>query len=293
MIRSKTRLLGVIGDPIEHSLSPIFQNWLLHKIGFDACYVAFHVMPEKLEKAIQGMRALGVLGLNVTVPHKEKVIPYLDELETDVQVLGSANTILNEKGKLKCFNTDIPGFLKSVQDLDTFFKNEKAVILGAGGAAKAVAYALKKLAVRELIVCDLAIADTEAFIRKCLSEFGMDNVKGFAISDARLSEIIQSSSVLINATPVGMAPHKAQSPLPENIHLHKDMLVYDLIYNPSKTRLLQQAQKSGALIRNGLDMLIFQGIASMEIWAHVKINLNCQEINELRSILNKAMGCDE
>lgn len=289
MITSCTKLFAVIGDPIEHSLSPILQNWLLERHDIDGRYVAFHVSPDKLAEAIKGMRALGICGLNVTVPHKEKVLAHLDELSPEARLLGSVNTIVNDNGMLCGFNTDVPGFIDSVAKVRRHFCKSRVLILGAGGAARAVVFALKKLDISELILCDLSLLDTEPLVRKCRSDFGLKNVSGMAIDDGRLSNIVGSCSVLINATPVGMSPHIGKSPLPKDIFLHSGMFVYNLIYNPMETQLLKEAKKAGAVIKNGLDMLIFQGVASMRIWTGKQIHLDESSLTEIRSILNDAM----
>jgi shikimate dehydrogenase len=289
MISSQTKLYGVIGDPIGHSLSPILQNWLLDRYGIDGRYVAFQVTPDNLANAIHGMQALGIHGLNVTIPHKEKVLAYLTTLSPDAQLLGSANTILNKNGILHGFNTDVPGFINSVENLHQKFFQSRVIVLGAGGAARAVVYALKKLEISELVLCDLSLTETKPLEDKCRAEFGLTNVNSWAIDDPRLIDIVNSCSVLINATPVGMLPNTDRSPLPDNIPLHKEMLAYDLIYNPAQTKLLADAQKSGAIIKNGLDMLIFQGAASMSIWTDKQIDLEQSALNEIRYILNKAM----
>lgn len=290
MISSKTQLFGVIGDPIEHSLSPFLQNWLIDRYHIDGRYTAFHVLPVDLADAIRGMRALGIHGLNVTVPHKEKVLAYLDNPSPEVRLVGSANTILNDNGFLQGFNTDVPGFINSVDQQFNFFKNARVLIIGAGGAARALAFALKSLLVSELILSDLSMKVTEPLLNKCRKEFGMSNVRGLSINDPEFAEIVPSCDVIINATPVGMAPHTDRSPLPAGIQLHQEMMVYDLIYNPAKTRLLSDAEKAGARIKNGVDMLIFQGVESMKIWTNKDIRLNNKALSELRSLLNNALS---
>jgi len=289
MITSKTKLYGVIGDPIEHSLSPILQNLLLERLQEDARYVAFHVSADNLADAIRGMRALGICGLNVTVPYKEKVLTHLDKISPQANLLGSVNTITNVNGTLHGYNTDVPGFTNSVANLRYKFNKGRVILIGAGGAARAVVFALKELNVSDLFLCDLSLEVTEPLVEKCRNEFEMENVQGVAIDDASLFDVIHSCSVLINATPVGMSPNVSKSPLPDNFALHRKMLVYDLIYNPAKTRLLLDAEKSGALIQNGLDMLIFQGVASMEIWTGQKIDVDEQLLHEIRITLNSAM----
>jgi shikimate dehydrogenase len=262
-ISGKTRVYGVIGDPIEHTLSPTIHNAAFNHLKLDFVFLAFSVKAAELENAIQGMRGLGVHGLNVTMPHKSTVIAYLDEVDSTVKVLGSANTILNKDGKLFGFSTDGAGALKALRENGIELSDKKVLLLGAGGAAKAVAFSLVK-EVGELVVLNRA-AEKAKNIAEALGRTFNKKVVGCALSPDVLAENLRDSDVLINATSVGMHPEVDQSIVPSRL-LRSDLTVMDIVYNPVETKLAKDAKTAGAKVISGLEMLIYQGAASFEIW---------------------------
>ena len=268
-VSGRTKVCAVIGDPVEHSLSPCFQNAAFQHLKLDFIYVAFTVKAEDLGDAISGVRSLGIYGLNVTMPHKISVIKYLDELDERADRIKSVNTILNRNGKLIGYTTDGIGVLNALKYNGVDPKGKKVVILGAGGAARSASYALSEVA-GELVILNRTIERARNLASKVRKLIGSHvNVKWDGLTEESLRREIREADILINATPVGMSPD-VNGTLVEKRLLHPDMVVFDMIYHPLKTRLLREAEEVGAKTINGLSMLIHQGAASFEIWTGVE-----------------------
>jgi len=254
---------GVIGDPIEHSLSPTIHNVAFNHLKLDFVFLAFHVKAADLENAVRGMRGLGIHGLNVTMPHKSTVIGCLDEVDSTVQFLGSANTILNKDGKLSGFNTDGVGALKALQENGVELSERKVLLLGAGGAAKAIAFSLAQ-EVGELAILNRASEKAKELAETLRRMFNCE-VVGSELSPDAIAENLRDSDVLVNATSVGMKPNLSQSIVAPQ-WLRSDLTVMDIVYNPVETKLAKDAKAAGAKVISGVEMLIYQGAASFEIW---------------------------
>lgn len=259
MTDSQTRLLGLIGDPVEHSLSPRLHSFLLGRAGLNYSYLAFRVPRESLAAALEGMRALGIRGLNVTIPHKEAVVPLLDGLSPGAEAVGAVNTIVNLRGRLIGHNTDIEGFLAPLAVRGIAVRGKKAVVVGAGGAAAAVAYALLA-AGAEVAIANRTPERARALARR-LSRAGAAEAAG----TEALPALLPQADILVNATPVGMWPRTDEIPVPPEL-IHEGLLVYDLVYVPSETRLLAEARARGAEAIGGLEMLVRQGVRALELW---------------------------
>ncbi len=262
-------MLGVIGNPIEHSMSPAMHNAAIQALKLDYRYLAFQVLPERLQDAIQGMRALGISGLNVTIPHKEKAIPFLDEIEETAAKIGAINTIKNDKGLLIGRNTDGEGAIAAIQAAGWGLDRSNVVIIGSGGAARAIAYNLAKIVPRIIILyqikeqADKLVADLEKHSKATIINAPLDE-------DCTGREI-QEADLLIHATPVGMHPNVNKSVLSKKC-LHSDLNVFDIVYNPLQTQLLKDAKEAGCATLGGIDMLVNQGALSFEWWTGVAPN---------------------
>jgi len=254
---------GVIGDPIEHSLSPTIHNAAFSHLGLDFVFLAFHVKAADLENAIRGMRGLGIHGLNVTMPHKTAVIGCLDEVDFTVRFLDSANTILNRDGKLSGFSTDGVGALKALSENGVDLPGKKVLLLGAGGAAKAIAFALVQ-EVGELAILNRSAEKAEE-LAETLGHMFNRKVVGAALSPDAVKTKLRDSDVLVNATSAGMKPNLSQSVVAPEA-LRPDLAVMDIVYNPVETKLAKDAKAAGAKVVSGVEMLIYQGAASFEIW---------------------------
>jgi shikimate dehydrogenase len=261
-ISGKTRVFAVIGDPIEHTLSPIMHNAAFEHLKLNFVFLAFRVPPDHLENAIRGARALGIRGLNVTMPHKNAVTEFLDEADAAVKFLRAANTILNQAGRLRGFNTDGVGALKALSSNGVDLDGKKVLLLGAGGAAKAIAFNLAKE------VAELCILNRDGMkareLASLLEPFG-ERIVGNELSPTKAQEELRDSDILVNATSVGMAPYTSES-IVKREWLKPDLLVMDIVYNPVETNLVRDARTAGAKVINGIEMLLYQGAASFEIW---------------------------
>jgi shikimate dehydrogenase len=271
---------GVIGDPIEHTLSPVMHNAAFSHLKLDFVFLAFRVKPAELENAMRGMRGLGVHGLNVTMPHKSAVVNYLDELDPTAKFLGSVNTILNKDDRLLGFNTDGVGALKALRENGVNPHGKKLLLLGAGGAARAIAYALAEEA-EELCVLNRA-SEKAGELADLLSRTFGKKVTGGALSPSAIQRSLRDSDILINATSVGMHPNVSQS-LVAPRWLKPGLCVMDIVYNPVETKLVKDARAAGARVISGVEMLLYQGTASFEVWTGVPAPVGVMR----RAVMNK------
>jgi shikimate dehydrogenase len=262
-ISGKTKVCGVIGDPIEHTLSPIMHNAAFNALNLDYVFLAFKVKPAEVENAMNGMRALSIRGLNVTMPHKNTVINYLDKLDPAAKTINSVNTILNREGKLFGFNTDGVGALKALRQNGVEPKGRKVLLLGAGGAARAIAFTMVKEA-DELAVLSRTVKQAKELANLLEKTVNKKIVAG-SLLPSEIQHNLQDSDILINATSVGMKPNANDSPVVPKL-LRPDLAVMDIVYNPIETKLAKDAKAAGAKVVSGVEMLIYQGAASFEIW---------------------------
>ncbi len=264
-INGKTRVCAVIGDPVEHSLSPVMHNAAFQKLGLNLVYVAFKVTRNELKDAISGARSLGLRGLNVTMPHKKAVMSYLDETDSTAEAIGAVNTIVNNQGKLVGYNTDGKGAMIALKENGISPEEKKLLLLGAGGAAKAIAFQAAQ-EVEELVILNRTSEKTEQLANLLCKKFGK-KVKGGALSAEVLKEEMKTADILVNATSVGMHPDVNMSPVPLDL-LRRDLCVMDIIYNPFETKLVKDAKAVGAKVVLGLEMLLYQGAVAFEIWTN-------------------------
>jgi len=262
-ISGRTRVYGVIGDPIEHSLSPEMHNAAFQELNLDFVYVAFRVKKNELGKAILGARSLDVHGLNVTMPHKNAVMKYLDEIDPTAGSIGAVNTILNDKGRLIGYNTDGAGALRALKENGVGLEGKKLLLLGAGGAGKAIAFYVAQ-EVDELKIFNRNTPKAEKLAQLLRKEFGK-KIDGNSLSAEIVKDELEDADILINATSVGMHPDVNRS-LVDPSWLRPDLCVMDIVYNPIETKLVKDARLMGAKVVSGIEMLVFQGAASFEIW---------------------------
>ncbi len=266
-IRASTGVLGVIGDPIGHSFSPDMHNAAIEALGLDFCYVAFHVTPGGLAGAMDGLRGLGIRGLNVTIPHKPAVIAYADRVSEEALAVGAVNTLSLEGGDLVGYNTDVYGLLTALSrtaGLDSL--PETCVVLGAGGAARAIVYALgMQPEVREIWVLNRTVERAEKLAVDMAKITGKSILAKPMDSQAQ-ARSFESAGLVVNATSLGMHPKVDDSPLLDRSAVHPDLVLYDTVFNPLETRMMGQFRERGAQAFGGLDMLVYQGARSFEIW---------------------------
>jgi len=264
-ISGKTGVCGVIGDPVEHSLSPVMHNIAFEELSLDFVYLAFRVRGEELREAIIGARSLDIHGLNVTMPHKNAVTRYLDEIDSTARSIGAVNTILNNKGRLLGYNTDGIGALKALEENGITLNEKKLLLLGAGGAGKAIAFHAAR-EIEELVILNRTPEKAKKLAEVLRKEFN-NKINGNAFSTEIMKQELRDTDILVNATSVGMHPDVNQSLVSPSL-LKPDLYVMDIIYNPLETKLAKDAKAVGAKVVSGIEMLVYQGAASFEIWTN-------------------------
>jgi shikimate dehydrogenase len=269
VISGRTRLCGVIGDPVEHTMSPVIHNAAFENMGVDYFYVPFRVKKEQLAKAIEGVRALNIRGLNVTIPHKVAVIPLLDGLDPLAEKIDAVNTIVNDEGILTGYNTDATGFLQALLEMGIKPERKNIVILGAGGASRAISFILAEKGSNLVILNRLLELDWAEELATRLSHIFTKEVEALELNEENLTVVLEQADILVNATSVGMAPNIDETIVPFNL-LKPGQVVFDVVYNPIKTRLLREAKQAGAKTISGIDMLVWQGALAFEKWTGLK-----------------------
>lgn len=267
MISGAARICGVIADPIGHTVSPAMHNAAFEQVGIDYLYVPFQVKKEELGKAIAGMRALNIRGLNVTIPHKVAVIPFLDDLDDLAQRIGAVNTIVNDDGVLKGYNTDATGFLRALLERGIEPREKRVVILGAGGASRGISLALAERGSNLIILnrtWDKVKEQADRISQLCQRE-----VQALKLNKENLAKALNKADILINTTSVGMSPDIEETPVTADL-IKPPVIVFDIVYNPIKTRLLREAETAGAETISGIDMLVWQGALAFEKWTGLK-----------------------
>lgn len=261
-----TQRLGIIGYPIGHSISPVFQQAALDHLGIDATYQAWEVAPDDVEGVVGDLRQPGTLGINVTVPHKEAVIPFLDDVDDWATAAGAVNTIVNRQNRLSGHNTDGTGFLRALLE-ECGFKPQgrRILVLGAGGAARGVVLALSREAAASLTIANRTVARAQ-FLAQLAAVSGIES-SAIPLAGPEIDAAAQSADLIVNCTTMGMThgPDEGGSPL-MGAQIPSTMLVNDLVYNPRETPLLREAKRAGAQTLGGIHMLVYQGAASFEMW---------------------------
>ena len=264
-----TKFVALLGYPLGHSISPLFQQAAFDYYHLDVRYQAWEIEPTQLERTINLLRQSSVLGANVTIPHKEAVIPLLDEQDELVIQIGAANTIVNRDGKLAGYNTDAPAFIRALRQDGGFEPRDRhVVLLGAGGVARAASFTLVREGVKSLTISSLPLEQAE----ELAASLRRNTTPGTEIAvipwgAPELAKALSRGELLVNCTPLGMrhSPTEGQSPIEAGV-IPRDALVYDLVYNPTETPLLREAKKVGSRTLGGLPMLVYQGAASFELW---------------------------
>jgi shikimate dehydrogenase len=274
--------LAVIGDPIAHSLSPLLHRFFIEHFHLPFSYEARRVTPDELPRAFVELKNSGYRGFNVTIPHKQAILPLLDELSETADAIGAANTVIIEDGAAIGGNTDVRGFLSMMQLAAVDLSRREVLVMGAGGAARAVIFALQQGGVSRIFVCNRS----PQRLQQCAAWMSATiTTKWEAWPWDALEERIKNyqPEIIINATSIGMHPHIEQSPLSAAL-FSPALTVVDLVYNPLPTRLLREASQAGVRIIHGLNMLIMQGVAAMELWSGKRLDIEAK-LPELQKIL--------
>ena len=276
---------AIIGHPIAHSLSPLMHNRAFEILGRKARYDAHDVPPEQLSAVVTRFAAEGIAGFNVTLPHKQAIMEHLDEVDDAARQVGAVNTVVRRNGRWFGTNTDVYGCLQTLAPMANRIRKANVLLIGAGGSARAVLYALlKEFAPAEISIATRAIAKAEELSRHFQPLAPGILIRTFTASSKLLEALVASATLLINASPVGMSPHGTASPLPAGIGFRPEHIVFDLIYSPPQTTLLQTAAAAGATTLGGIEMLLHQGARAFEIWTGQRMPLD-----QVRPLITEAL----
>jgi len=271
MIDINTGILGLIGHPLSHSLSPRLHNYYLQENDLNYVYLPFDVEPKNIEEAIKGLKSLNFRGVNITIPYKEKIINYLDYVDEEAQDIGAVNTVVNNDGDLYGYNTDASGFIRMLKEDGKFdIKGQKAIIIGAGGASKAVGFALCRKGIKEIYIINRTPTRALELAELWRNIYPDVKIDYGNLESGNHKKIFNKFQLVIDTTPVGMVPDTDVKPVISPEYLHSNLLVVDLVYNPLETVLIKEAKKRGARTLNGMGMLLYQGIESFYLWTGVK-----------------------
>ena len=270
-VTAKNKVICLIGDPVEHSPTPLLFNATFERIGLPYVYIALRVDSSDVADAIRGARALNIRGLNITIPHKVSVIPLLDELDPLAERIQAVNTIVNNDGVLKGYNTDAQGFIQPLLEKGIELKGRNVVVLGAGGASRAVSYILAEKGAN-LVILNRTVAKAEECADRITSVLNRE-VKAMALTEKNLTNALADAAILVNATSVGLATNINDTPVPSRL-LRPDLVVYDIISSPPMTRLQAEAKSIGAEILGGGDMVLWGSVIGFELWTGTKAPLD-------------------
>jgi shikimate dehydrogenase len=269
------RILGLIGHPLGHSFSPLLHNVAIKNKGLNYVYLNFDVDFKFLSEAINGLRVLNFRGLNVTIPYKEVIIPMLDKLDPLAEEIGAVNTIVNDEGVLKGYNTDVYGFKTMLEEDGGYkIKGGKALIIGSGGASKAVVTTLCRNDIEEIYIFNRTLKKAIKMAYLWNEKYPDIKIRPYELSDKNYESIIDKINLLVDTTSVGMYPDINAEPVIKADYLHDGLLVVDLVYNPSETGLIKEAKKVGAKTLNGIGMLLYQGAESFKLWTNNEIDIS-------------------
>ena len=261
------KIVGVIGHPIKHSFSPLMHNIAFDILKLDYSYLPFDVPISNLKDALKGILALGIKGVNVTLPLKEKIIDYLSEISEEANVVGSVNTVVNENGKLHGYNTDVHGIYETLNPYKDEITGSVVTLIGSGGASRSVIYTLiRYFKPREINIINRTEQKAESLKNYFSSKMLFDDIKTFSLVPPDLVDIFRNSNLIINTTSVGLFPEVDDSPTTIEDSFIKGQIVFDVVYNPLKTKFMQIAEKKGVRTLNGLRMFVEQGAKSFELW---------------------------
>lgn len=274
-IDTETKVLGLIGNPVEESLSPRLQNRAIAELNLNYRYFAFQVEGGSVADAIHGAEALGLSGLNVTVPHKKRAAELADRLSDPAKKIGAVNTVLfQEDGEVFGDNTDWTGFVESLRYHDFDPKNAETLVFGAGGAARGVVYGLLKAGAGEITIANRTFGRAKKLAAELKGLFSETEITALPLKEGELRGPVKEAELVVNSTPVGSGRTKGQSIWDKKDSFHKEQVVYDLIYQPERTKFLEMARGQGAEVINGLDMLILQGMESLKKWTGKEFSIN-------------------
>ncbi len=280
-ITGRTKVVGIFGDPVEHSISPFIHNASFEAMGLDYVYVPFRVRKDRLSHCVDAIRALDIKGVNVTIPHKEAIMAYLDELDHEAEEIGAVNTVVNTRGRLKGYNTDSQGYLNSLTEETGFNPTGKnIVVIGAGGAGRAVVYGLAKKKPRRLVIANRTPERAQALAREVSKKYTSTELVATGLN---IKDYLGDCHLLVNATSVGMQGGK-KGPVVSIEGLPEDAIVSDIVYKPLDTPLIAEAERLGLRVHRGLGMLVHQAALSFELWTGKRPSIDAMRFTAVQSM---------
>lgn len=280
-ITGKTKVLAILGDPVEHSLSPPMHNGEFDRLNLDYVYIPAGVKAEELEACVRGLAAAGVVGFNVTIPHKQNIMKYLTEISPEAQKIGAVNTVKIVDGVLHGYNTDAPGWVEDIQQ-DILLERNTLCMIGAGGAARAVAVGALLAGISRLFIVGRNLEKIKALAESLMLEFPEKEIAVRALDDPDAGNFVGESNILVNCTPVGMESNPG-IPIPAE-WLREHHYVYDTIYVPAETELMKATRQAGGAVRGGLGMLARQGALAFKIWTGIEPDVERMETTLRRTL---------
>lgn len=269
-VNGKTRTCGLIGNPVEHTLSPLIHNFMAEELGINMVYVPFHVEKGQLAHAVQGAYGLNILGCNVTVPYKNDVMEQLVEIDTLAKRIGAVNTLVRTENGYKGYNTDMTGLLRAMQSDGVEVAGEDVVILGAGGAARSVAFMCVSYGAKKVYILNRTVEKAQQIAEEVNTSFETDVVCALALAEYK--KLPQQKYLVLQSTSVGLSPHDEEAVIEDEAFYKLVKVGYDLIYNPWETKFMKLVKKQGGQSYNGLKMLLFQAVDAFELWNNCKIS---------------------
>ena len=283
----KTKICGIIANPVEHSMSPLLQNHYAKRTGVNLAYVPYKVKEENLQSAVEGAYALNILGLNVTVPHKQTVMKYLKDIDETAADIGAVNTLVRMEGGYKGYNTDVPGLLRSIQEEGIVIKDRACILIGAGGAGKAAAYMMAKEGASVIYLLNRSKEKAMHLTEWVNRLAGRDVVRPLALEDH--DKIPEGKYFAVQSTSVGMHPKVGAASIEDPSFYEKISEAVDVIYTPAKTKFMENVEAAGGRAVNGLNMLLYQGVISYELW-NPGVKVDEDTIVEARTIIEERLA---
>lgn len=287
MTSGKTRVCGVMAYPVEHSMSPQMHNYFAEMSGIDLTYVPFKVEPENLGEAVGGAYGLNILGMNVTVPHKQAVMKHLKEIDAGAAAIGAVNTLVRMDGGYKGYNTDAEGLWRAMKREQMEIAGRVCILVGAGGAAKAAAYLLAREGAEKVYILNRSLEKAQALAQSINTTFEKALMEALPLDGWR--DIPENGCLAVQTTSVGMYPDVDVSPIEDGAFFRKLDGAVDIIYTPAKTRFMELAEAAGAKTMNGLNMLIYQGIIAFELW-NPDTKVPEEAVEGARSLIYELLG---
>ncbi len=288
-INGKTRTCGIIGNPVEHTMSPVIHNTLSQIMGINMAYVPFHVKDGQLEAAVKGAYGLNILGMNVTVPYKSDVVAQLAEIDPLAEKIGAVNTLVRTEGGYKGYNTDMTGLLRAMKSDGINIEGEEVIILGAGGVGRAVAFLCAANGADKVYLLNRSVEKADSVAAEVNKALATEHVEPMALSDyQKLLRGAENRYVVIQCTSVGLSPNVNDVVIADGDFYHYIRFGYDLIYSPRETQFMKYVTDNGGMAFNGLKMLLYQALDAFELWNGCKVSdENAQQIyQKLQKVVN-------